>query len=372
MMVGTPLARPVLVCAARERSPLIPPTDGPGASPNGDGGGQDDETERSLAAQTLSDTDQTLADSDQTRSDEDQGLAERDQDSSDRDQRASDLDQAAADRDRASGGGGEAVHDGARADRHEATDERLATTTDRARTAADRHDAAHLRDVAAEARDREAAKRDREAEALEAAGAASSARQKAERRLAELRARAAADRKQAAADRAAAAADRAQAARDRERATVDLRHAHHDDLTGALRRELGVIALQHEVDRARRSDGRLTLAFIDVDELKSINDRDGHAAGDALLAGLVTTMRAKLRTFDPVVRYGGDEFICALTGVDAADVHERFVEIAAVLAREYRAAAISVGLAELRPEDTLTDLVARGDAALYEAKRRSR
>jgi diguanylate cyclase (GGDEF)-like protein len=114
----------------------------------------------------------------------------------------------------------------------------------------------------------------------------------------------------------------------------------------------------------------MILIFVDVDELKAINDRDGHGAGDALLVGLVTTMRAKLRTFDPVVRYGGDEFICAMAGVDAIDVNERFVEIAAALAREHSAAGISVGLAELRPDDTLAELVARGDAALYEAKHR--
>ncbi|MDX6648201.1 MAG: hypothetical protein QOJ97_152, partial [Solirubrobacteraceae bacterium] len=103
--------------------------------------------------------------------------------------------------------------------------------------------------------------------------------------------------------------------------------------------------------------------------LKAINDREGHSAGDVLLVAVVSTMRAKLRSFDPVVRYGGDEFVCAMSGTDAADVTERFCEVAEALAREHEA-AISVGVAELRPGDTLADLVTRGDAALYEAKRR--
>ena len=92
-------------------------TEGSVPSPNGDPG-HDDELERSLVDQTLSDSDQTVSDTDQTLSDADQQRAERDQDSSDRDQRASDLEQAAADREPTSQTG---VIETARADRVEAT-----------------------------------------------------------------------------------------------------------------------------------------------------------------------------------------------------------------------------------------------------------
>jgi diguanylate cyclase (GGDEF)-like protein/PAS domain S-box-containing protein len=149
-------------------------------------------------------------------------------------------------------------------------------------------------------------------------------------------------------------------------------HAYHDDLTGALRREMGEVALQHEVDRARRGDGRLVLAFVDVDGLKSLNDRAGHLAGDALLKGVVATMRAKLRSFDPVVRYGGDEFVCALVGTVPEEAVGRFADIQDELAREYDKAGISVGVVELKADETLDDLIARGDAALYKAKGRAR
>jgi diguanylate cyclase (GGDEF)-like protein len=348
---------------------VVPPEGG--SSRNGEPG-HDDVLEHSLVDQTLSDSDQTLSDTDQTRSDTDQERSDRDQESADQDQRASDLEQAAADREHDSPTGDERGYEVARADRRAATAQRLATAAERARTSVERLDAAQARDRSAHARDLAAAARDRAAEALEAAGPTSRATQSAEQRLAALRARARDDRARATADRAAAAADREAAAHDRAQAASELRHAYHDDLTGALRREMGAVALQHEVDRARRGDGRLVVAFVDVDELKSVNDRGGHGAGDTLLQGVVATMRAKLRSFDPVVRYGGDEFVCAMAGADSVDASERFVEIKEALARDYDQAAISVGLVELRADETLDELVTRGDAALYEAKRAPR
>jgi diguanylate cyclase (GGDEF)-like protein len=340
------------------------------AGPSADGGEpvENDAPKLSLLDQTLSDADQTLSDTDQTHSDTDQAGSDRDRESADRDQAASDLDQAASDleHDRPTSQKGD--HDIATADRKRATDQRAATAAERARTAVERLGAAHARDLTAHARDLAAAERDRSAEALEAVDTANDAT----RRLAAVRARAAHDRARAATDRAAAAADREAAAEDRAQAAIELRHAYHDDLTGALRRDMGEVALQHEVDRARRHDGRLVLAFIDVDGLKVINDRDGHRAGDALLKAVVTTMRAKLRSFDPVVRYGGDEFVCALAGTDPADATARFAEIKSALARHHDEAGISVGVVELRDEETLDDLITRGDAALYAVKGRSR
>lgn len=340
--------------------------DGAGPSSNGDGTGQDAPNTQGLYEQTMSDADQTLADGDQARSDSDQANA-------DQDQQASDLDQAAADREQG-GPGGETTEKYAagRAVRRRATDQRLATAVQRARTTADRLGAAHERDLTARARDQAAAERDHAAEALEAASTAAGAKESAAQRLAALRARAAHDRTRAAADRAAAAADRAAAAEDRARAAIELRHAHHDDLTGALRREMGEVALQHEVDRARRGDGRLVLAFVDVDKLKALNDREGHQAGDELLQAVVAAMRTQLRSFDPVVRYGGDEFICALAGTDPEDAGRRFAEIQEELARDYDDAGISVGVVELAPDESLDDLIVRGDAALYAAKGRAR
>ena len=114
---------------------------------------------------------------------------------------------------------------------------------------------------------------------------------------------------------------------DREHARAALRDAHLDELTGTYRRGMGSHALEREIDRARRGTGRLVLAFVDVDDLKTFNDREGHAAGDALLVNVVTAMRSRLRSYDPVIRFGGDEFVCALADADLVDAHRRFDEI---------------------------------------------
>jgi diguanylate cyclase (GGDEF)-like protein len=337
-------------------------SDGAGPSSNGNGNGRRPPDPQVLVDQTLSDSDQTLADNDQARSDSDQANA-------DQDQQASDLDQAASDREQDGPDPGSRIeYRAARAERRKASDQRLAAATQRARTTADRLGAAHLRDLTARSRDRAAVARDHAAEALEAAGAQSSV----EQRFVALRTRAGHDRTRAAADRAAAGADRAAAADDRARAAIELRHAYHDDLTGALRREMGEVALQHELDRARRSDGLLVLAFVDVDKLKALNDRDGHHAGDRLLKAVVTTMRNRLRSFDPVVRYGGDEFICALAGATPAAATARFDGIQDELARDHDDAGISVGVVKMMDGESLDDLITRGDAALYVAKGRAR
>ena len=132
------------------------------------------------------------------------------------------------------------------------------------------------------------------------------------------------DRERAAADRERAAGDRADATSHRSRLEADLHSAHLDALTGALRREIGWLTLGHEVDRARRGDGRFVIAFVDVDGMKEVNDRHGHAAGDGVLQTVVWAMRANLRPYDPVIRYGGDEFVCGLGGVDLDEVARRF------------------------------------------------
>ena len=231
--------------------------------------------------------------------------------------------------------------------------------------------AARLRDLAARARDEAAEARDRAAEARDDA-AAMLDRELGDRgdatRAARTRVWAAADRAKAAADRAMAALDREYAARELERVRADLRRAELDGLTGAYQREPGELELANEIVRARRTDGRLVLAFVDVDELKVKNDHEGHAAGDELLRSVVAAIRSNLRPYDPIVRMGGDEFACGLSNTGLDDARRRFDEIRAALRETDDAASISVGLVALGPGDTLQELTARGDAALYRAK----
>jgi diguanylate cyclase (GGDEF)-like protein len=260
-------------------------------------------------------------------------------------------------------------------------DDQASSEADRASALADvaangrDHAAAH-REVVSEARDRAATTRDRAAEAREfAEGPRGRGRAAAISRAAQARARAAADRDLAADDRRRAASDRQHAAMDRDQSATDRRdarteltRAHTDDLTGAYRRGAGEVALQHEVSRARRTGESLIVAFVDVDGLKATNDRDGHAAGDARLKDVVDAMRSKLRSYEPIVRYGGDEFVCSVAGVELAAVQVRFDEIGIVLGSRDRPGSMSVGLAEMRTDDTLDDLIRRADDALVEAR----
>src|SRR5205807_2534368 len=142
--------------------------------------------------------------------------------------------------------------------------------------------------------------------------------------------------------------------------------------TGALRRDRGVADLEHELNRARRSDGQLVLAFVDVDGLKPTNDVHGHAAGDQLLRDVARALRTGLRSYDLVIRYGGDEFLCALPGTDIEGARRRFDEVARDLAQRNPRASVSMGLAALEQGDTLGELTARADAALYAERRSAR
>ena len=335
--------------------------------------------EAAASDQSASDADQTASDADQTASDSDRDLAERDQRASDRDQFASDRDQTLSDRDldRHPGTEAKAIHDVSLADRQAGTSERIETdeiravaAEQRARLAEQRDETASHRDQTAQARDSASERRDRESAKIERKmGSRGTSLRTALTHAAEVRAQAARDRARAAEDRAQAAADRRRAAEEREEALAELRLAHRDELTGAYRRGSGEEALQAEIDRARRADARLVLAFVDVNDLREINNRDGHLAGDAMLCEVVSAIRAEIRSYEPIVRFGGDEFICAVGGVSLAQARARFAAIQDTLAERRGGPAVSVGLAELREDDTLAELIERADAELLEARR---
>jgi diguanylate cyclase (GGDEF)-like protein len=240
----------------------------------------------------------------------------------------------------------------------------------RSRLAAGRDENAWHRDLTAQARDAAADRRDSESAKIERKMASRvTPLRTAISHAAEVRLQAAKDRARAAEDRAQAAADRQRAAEEREVTLAELRRAHLDELTGAFRRGSGEDALQAEIDRARRGGDGLVLAFVDVDDLRRVNNRDGHAAGDTLLRAVVAAIRSQIRSFEPIVRYGGDEFVCAVGGVDLAQAQARFNAIQESLAARSGGAAVSVGLAELRKDENLDDLTDRADAALLEGRR---
>jgi len=322
------------------------------------------------ADQTAADADQTAADADQSAADSDQTAADAEQGYAEADQRASDRDQATADRDHAAhsepGVDSPEAYEISRLERQEVTVSRFLTLSDRTRSAYTRTETALRRDETGAARDEAALRRDDRERMMERDIATSDA--PLAEKLDRVRRLAAAYRARAAADRRRAAQERAEAAEERARLQSELDRTHLDDLTGAYRREVGNLALSHEVDRARRSDGRFVLAFVDVDDLKIINDSDGHAAGDRVLQIVVSTIRSKLRSFDPVVRSGGDEFVCGLGGTDLEEARRRFDSIAIDVSKA-AGVGISVGLAELEEGETPDQLTARADTALLAAKR---
>lgn len=289
------------------------------------------------------------------------------------DQTLSDRDQAMADREHDrdtsdDGDEGADAYELARDERARVSMERDVVQLERSRTSERRDATAAERDVTAAQRDVSASTRDVRSAELEGAIALTDAH--LARRFEQLRRQGAADRADAARDRARAARDRAEAVRARAHVEAELMAAHVDGLTGAYRREMGRVALGNEIDRARRAGGRLVVVLVDLDNLKRINDTQGHAAGDDALRTVVSTIRTKLRSFDPVLRYGGDEFVAGMSDADEADARQRFDDIQQSLAASD--ITVSVGMAALGPADTVDSLIARADEALLRGRRVAR
>jgi diguanylate cyclase (GGDEF)-like protein len=336
----------------------------------------------SEAEQTGADVDQTLSDSDQTRS-------EHDQISSDRDQAAADIDQAASNGNRLLSGD-ELAYERTRRMRADSTLERHTASQTRGTSSVVRDNVAEQRDALAAARDLASFARDQLAAALDAeiehlerehsaeergglSGRAVQLRAEQERRLAaKSRARAALQRQAAADDREHAARDREFAALDRKAYARELSTAATDEVTGALRRGVGLAAVQREMDRTRRSGEQLVVAFIDVDGLKAVNDNQGHPAGDALLRNVVRLISQEFRSYDLILRFGGDEFVCSFSGDGMDEIGKRFERVSRALYQTTAGASISIGVSQRRPEDTIETLLERADTKMIALRREFR
>ena len=136
--------------------------------------------------------------------------------------------------------------------------------------------------------------------------------------------------------------------------------------------------LSVEVARKRRSTLPLGVAYLDVDNLKRVNDTQGHAGGDKLLCQVADALRDSLRTGDVAARLGGDEFAVMFwdVGPEAAiDIAARLVGRVAEIARRYPdcGVGVSVGIAFFRvPPADPEEALRRADSAMYEAKRGGR
>jgi diguanylate cyclase (GGDEF)-like protein len=245
------------------------------------------------------------------------------------------------------------------------------------------HRLAGERDKAARERDELAARRDKDAALCDEAALEQDDRDRLldrhTLRVEELRSRAAMgrrraadDRLRAARDREQAARDREQAARDRELAARDREQAGIDELTGTRRRGVGLAEVQREIERAHRTHGRLVAAFVDVDDLKSVNDKQGHKAGDQLLRDVAGGLVSRMRSYDLVVRLGGDEFLCVLSDVTQSETRRRFDAFASQLNDCPAHRSVSFGVSQLRDGDSLEDLIDRADRDLIAGRNRQR
>ena len=154
--------------------------------------------------------------------------------------------------------------------------------------------------------------------------------------------------------------------------------ATRDELTGLLNRRAIESAGKREVEVALRNRHALTVAFVDIDFLKQVNDTFGHKAGDLLIADVATLLGEACRTVDLVGRHGGDEFCMVFPCTDsdgAALVGERLLSAMRQYAfRGEHPATLSIGFASLPPDgdQSWASLINRADVALYEAKAQGR
>jgi len=148
--------------------------------------------------------------------------------------------------------------------------------------------------------------------------------------------------------------------------------AETDALTGFFNQRYFHETLRREALRAQRYDRRLALLILDLDDFKSVNDRIGHLAGDAVLAQVAERLRNSIRSVDVGCRVGGDEFAVIMpesTAEDATQLFQRMHDsVATVSVPGGGRVRISAGIAELRHGETAAGLFERADSALYQAK----
>lgn len=149
-----------------------------------------------------------------------------------------------------------------------------------------------------------------------------------------------------------------------------------DALTGIANRRCLEQRLSQELQRASGDHPTLSVAFIDVDAFKGINDRFGHAVGDRVLKALASILSENVHEYDLPARLAGDEFVVVFARADSAAVTQRCRSIVSAVANfdwgtiAYGLrVALSLGVAEAKPGDTVDSLLHRSDLSMYTSKR---
>ncbi|MEJ2022951.1 MAG: GGDEF domain-containing protein [Maritimibacter sp.] len=152
-----------------------------------------------------------------------------------------------------------------------------------------------------------------------------------------------------------------------ERTAEILQLARTDPLTGLWNRREFYQRLRHEAVSARRGNHNLSVAFVDIDDFKSMNDTHGHLYGDKILRQVGMAISEITRETDQAFRFGGDEFCLILPFTDRAGAEKLSVILSAAMPD---GVGVSIGVAQMQPEDTGTfeTLVTRADEQMYAAK----
>jgi diguanylate cyclase (GGDEF)-like protein len=153
-----------------------------------------------------------------------------------------------------------------------------------------------------------------------------------------------------------------------------------DDLTGVYSRRAGMERLREEFARSHRNRKGFSVAMVDIDHFKKINDSYGHLAGDQVLKEVAQTLKAELRTCDVILRYGGEEFMIIMpeTGKDqAVSPLERLGKKLAIAEIDYETikikVSVSIGVTSTYSGgEDLKETIDRADKALYDAKKNGR
>ena len=148
-----------------------------------------------------------------------------------------------------------------------------------------------------------------------------------------------------------------------------------DPLTATLNRRGFERELKRSLAYVKRYGAKAALVFLDLDDFKPVNDRHGHAAGDALLKAIAAALVRHVRASDVVARIGGDEFVVLLWNLRDADAVAKAVALETLVAKtpvRWNSATLTVGasagVASLGPLDTPAQALARADAAMYARK----
>ncbi len=158
------------------------------------------------------------------------------------------------------------------------------------------------------------------------------------------------------------------------------KEAKFDPLTGILNRRYLDDGFESEFNRSRYSDIPLSALMIDIDHFKDINDTYGHKVGDQALKHVSSILKEHCRASDSVVRYGGEEFLIVASGADMSAATILASRLLAGMANTpltvddntRLAISFSIGIASVKPSDTVQTFLQRADEALYTAKRAGR